>query len=43
LELAEAQVLTETKMSELAEAQAHTDGRLDALIDIISNGRNGKE
>lgn len=32
-----------TKMSELAEAQAHTDSRLDALIDIISNERNGRE
>ncbi|MEP6570570.1 MAG: hypothetical protein ABJC10_12420 [Acidobacteriota bacterium] len=28
--------------TELAEAQAHTDRRLDALIDIVKNGRNGK-
>lgn len=28
-------------MSKMAEAQAHTDGRLDALIDIIQQGRNG--
>jgi hypothetical protein len=28
--------------AQLAEAQAHTDRRLDALIDIIREGRNGK-
>ena len=28
--------------TELAESQAHTDQRLDALIDIVRNGRNGK-
>jgi pyruvate-formate lyase len=28
--------------TELAESQAHTDRRLDALIDIVQNGRNGK-
>jgi uncharacterized protein YigA (DUF484 family) len=28
--------------TELAESQAHTDRRLDALIDIIREGRNGK-
>ena len=27
---------------QLAEAQRHTDQRLDALIDIIREGRNGK-
>jgi hypothetical protein len=27
---------------ELAESQAHTDRRLDALIDIVREGRNGK-
>ncbi len=27
---------------ELAESQAHTDRRLDALIDIVKDGRNGK-
>ncbi|HKZ78101.1 MAG TPA: hypothetical protein VJ124_07225 [Pyrinomonadaceae bacterium] len=27
---------------QLAESQAHTDRRLDALIDIIREGRNGK-
>jgi uncharacterized protein YigA (DUF484 family) len=28
--------------TELAEAQMHTDHRLDALIDIVKQGRNGK-
>jgi hypothetical protein len=28
--------------TELAEAQAHTDRRLDVLIDIVREGRNGK-
>lgn len=28
--------------TELSESQAHTDRRLDALIDIIREGRNGK-
>ena len=28
--------------TELSESQAHTDRRLDALIDIIKEGRNGK-
>ncbi len=28
--------------TELAESQAHTDRRLDALIDIVKQGRNGK-
>lgn len=28
--------------TELLESQAHTDRRLDALIDIIKEGRNGK-
>ena len=27
---------------DLAESQAHTDRRLDALIDIVREGRNGK-
>ena len=30
------------RMNELAEAQAHTDQRLNVIIDIISEGRNGK-
>jgi ABC-type transporter Mla subunit MlaD len=40
--LANAQIRTEEALTKLAEAQAHTDRRLDALIDIISEGRNGK-
>ncbi|MDQ6653323.1 MAG: hypothetical protein M3Y84_11325 [Acidobacteriota bacterium] len=28
--------------TELTESQTHTDHRLDALIDIIREGRNGK-
>jgi pyruvate-formate lyase len=28
--------------TELAESQAHTDRRLDALIDIVKESRNGK-
>ena len=30
------------KMTELAEAQAHTDQRLNVLIDIIEQGRSGE-
>jgi len=33
-------VLAET-MTELAQAQAHTDRKLDALIDIVREGREG--
>jgi chromosome segregation ATPase len=40
--LADAQLRTEESLAKLAEAQAHTDRRLDALIDIISEGRDGK-
>ena len=40
--LSKAQKDLAVKMAELAEAQAHTDRRLDALIDIIEQGRNGK-
>lgn len=46
--LADAQIKTESvvaalaeRMSELAAAQAHTDKRLDALIDIVGEGRGG--
>ena len=28
--------------TELVESQTHTDRRLDALIDIVKEGRNGK-
>src|SRR5712691_5604300 len=30
------------KLETLAESQIHTDKRLDALIDIVREGRNGK-
>jgi predicted nuclease with TOPRIM domain len=40
-ELRQAQTELALKMSELAEAQAHTDRRLSALIDIIAQGRGG--
>ncbi len=32
----------EERFAQLAESQSHTDRRLDALIDIIREGRNGK-
>jgi hypothetical protein len=32
----------ESNMAVLATAQAHTDERLSALIDIVREGRNGK-
>lgn len=43
--VAQAQVRTEESIARLAEAQAHTAKRLDALIDIVREdreGRNGK-
>lgn len=40
--LVDAQIKSEEKIAQLAQAQAHTDRRLDALIDIIREGRNGK-
>jgi hypothetical protein len=33
-------IQTQEALTKLAEAQAHTDRRLDALIDIIREGRN---
>jgi D-serine deaminase-like pyridoxal phosphate-dependent protein len=36
------QIKNEERFAQLAESQAHTDRRLDALIDIIREGRNGK-
>lgn len=39
--LADAQIRTEEALTHLAKAQAHTDERLDALIDIV-RGRNGQ-
>jgi hypothetical protein len=45
----DAQIKNEERFAKLAEAQTelassqkHTDRRLDALIDIIKEGRNGK-
>jgi D-serine deaminase-like pyridoxal phosphate-dependent protein len=38
----DAQIKNEDRFAELAESQKQTDRRLDALIDIIREGRNGK-
>lgn len=38
----DAQIKNEKRFAELAESQKHTDRRLDALIDIVKEGRNGK-
>jgi predicted nuclease with TOPRIM domain len=40
--LNEAQQELTKKMAELAEGQAHTDQRLNVLIDIIERGRGGQ-
>jgi hypothetical protein len=40
--LIDAQIKNEERFAMLAQSGAHTDRRLDALIDIIRNGRNGK-
>jgi hypothetical protein len=40
--LGEAQIRTEDALARLADAQAHTDGRLDALIDIV-RGMRGEQ
>jgi hypothetical protein len=32
----------EERFARLAESQAHADRRIEALIDIVRNGRNGK-
>ena len=40
--LADAQIRTEESLVRLAEAQAHTDRRLDALIDIVREDREGR-
>lgn len=42
-EIASAQIRLETRMAELAESQTHTDQRLNALIDIVREGRNGRD
>lgn len=38
----DAHIKTEESMARMAEAQAHTDKRLDALIDIVRDLHNGK-
>jgi septal ring factor EnvC (AmiA/AmiB activator) len=40
-ELRAAQANSDAKIAILAESQAYTDRRLDALIDIVRGGRNG--
>jgi hypothetical protein len=42
IKTADAQIKNEERFAQLAESQSHTDRRLDALIDIIRAGRNGK-
>ncbi|HEV2883511.1 MAG TPA: hypothetical protein VGW36_01565 [Pyrinomonadaceae bacterium] len=39
--LMDAQMRNEARFAQLAEAQVHTDRRLDVLIDIIREGRQG--
>jgi hypothetical protein len=41
--LAEAHTRLEDALSELAESQAHSDRRLDALIDMFREWRNGRD
>lgn len=41
--LADAQIRTEEALTRLAEAQVHTDQRMDALIDIVREGRERRE
>jgi uncharacterized coiled-coil protein SlyX len=41
-ELRMAQAESERKIAALAEAQTHTDRRLDALIDIVQGWRNNQ-
>jgi hypothetical protein len=38
----DAQIKNEDRFAELAESQKHADRRLEALIDIVKEGRNGK-
>jgi len=38
----DAQLKNEERFAELAKSQKQTDRRLDALIEIIKEGRNGK-
>ena len=38
----DAQIKNEERFAELAESQKQTNRRLEALIDIVKNGRSGK-
>ena len=38
----DAQIKNEERFAELAESQKNTNRRLDALIDIVKQGRDGK-
>ena len=38
----DAQIKNEERFAELAESQKHTDRRLEALMEIVKQGRNGK-
>jgi len=42
IELTEAHTRTEGSLAQLAEAQAHSDRRLDALVDIVRGMRGGQ-
>jgi hypothetical protein len=41
-EIQKAQEILTVKMAELAEAQLHTDQRLNVVIDIIERGQGGR-
>ena len=41
-DIGKAQEVLTVKMAELAEAQLHTDQRLNVVIDIIERGQNGR-
>ncbi|MFL6285870.1 MAG: hypothetical protein ACJ74Q_22240 [Pyrinomonadaceae bacterium] len=41
-QIGKAQELLTVKMAELAEAQAHTEQRLNAVIDMIERGQGGR-
>jgi hypothetical protein len=40
VELTEAHTRTQDALTRLAEAQAYSDGRLDALIDVVRGGKD---
>jgi exonuclease VII small subunit len=42
IKISKAQEILTVKMAELAEAQAHTEQRLNAVIDIIERGQSGR-